>query len=140
MSNISLLKKQHESILEVIKHLEELIENSDFEKSAKDIAYGINNLSGKIKMHLMSEDKYLYPELMNSKNSDIKNTARMFNDEMGSLAGAFADFVQAYNIPAKIIENKSAFVEESAKVFGLVIKRIDKEGGRLYPLLEAGQH
>lgn len=136
MNNLVILKKQHLEVLELMKIIEALIKRGDFEVTAKDIAYNINNMAGKLKVHLVSEDKFLYPNLMSSDNENIKNTAYSFNNEMGSLTESFTSFVKKYNIPSKILQNSGSFTVESKKVFALIFDRINKEDSELYPLLE----
>lgn len=106
MSNLAMLKRQHTEVLEIMNTIETLIRKGDLETTANTIAYNINALSGKLKMHLMSEDKFLYPDLMNSNNKDIKNTAQTLYDEMSGIAGIFTYFVQQYNVPSKILQNR----------------------------------
>lgn len=135
MSNISLLKNQHSEILAVIKSINTLVAQN-LEGNATDIAHNINALSGKLKMHLMSEDQFLYPNLMQSKDKVVSTMAHNFNIEMGDLAGALGVFVQKYNTPFKILENRDAFVTDSKNVFQQITSRIQREDSRLYPLLE----
>ncbi|MDD4509789.1 MULTISPECIES: hemerythrin domain-containing protein [Caproicibacterium] len=133
--NISDLKRQHTEILSLIASIETLsAENID--SAAKDIVYNINTLSGKMKMHLLSEDQFLYPSLMNSSDKRIKETACKFSEEMGGLAGAFQPFVKQYNVPSGITQQKDNFSAESKKVFGLIKERIENEDRKLYPLIE----
>ena len=136
MSNLSMLRKQHTEVFEIMNNIDTLTKKGDLDIIAKDIAYNINALSGKLKMHLMSEDKFLYPTLVNSNSKDIRNTAQIFYNEMGDVAETFTSFVQKYNVPSKILQNKETFHMESKKVFTLVMARINKEDSKLYPLLE----
>lgn len=143
MSNLDMLKKQHEEVLALMKTITVLIADHPEEKS-KEIAFNINALSGKLKMHLMSEDQFLYPSLMQSGNSlmqsgnqTIRNTAQTFNHEMGNLAELFRSFAQKYNTPSKIIQDKIHFITESQKIFQLIEERIKNEDVKLYPLIAA---
>jgi len=135
MSNLDMLKRQHKDILAVINNIEKLIANNSLDTDAKDISYNLNILSGKLKIHLISEDKFLYPQLMNSNNENIWNTAHAFNYEMGSVAESFASFVQRYNVPGKILNNKEGFIAESKIIFDMIKNRINKEDNKLYPLI-----
>lgn len=135
MSNLEMLKKQHGEIHELIENINALI-SADSELKANDIAFHINALSGKLKMHLMSEDKFLYPALMNSSRQEVRDTANKFNHEMGGLAELFGSFVQQYNIPFKILHSKNSFLTDSKKMFSLIEERIRREDGKLYPLAE----
>ena len=90
----------------------------------------------KLKMHLLSEDKYLYPDLMNSHNKVVKETAQKFSDEMGDLANSFQSFVYQFNIPSKILQDENLFINDSKRIFDIIKKRIKSEDKMLYPLLE----
>lgn len=136
MSNLDMLKRQHKDILAVISNIEKLIANGNLDNNAKEISYNLNTLSGKLKIHLLSEDKFLYPQLMNSSKEDVWNTAHAFNYEMGSVAESFASFVQRYNVPGKILNNKEGFIAESKIIFDMIRNRIDKEDHKLYPLIQ----
>lgn len=131
-----MLRKQHTEVLEIMSNIDTLIKKDNLDTSAKDIAYNINALAGKLKMHLMSEDKFLYPNLVSSNSEDIKHTAQTFHNEMGDVAEIFTSFVQKYNVPSKILQNRETFHMESKEVFSLVTARINKEDIKLYPLLE----
>ncbi len=136
MNNLVMLRKQHTEVLEIMSNIDTLIKKNALDTMAKDIAYNINTLSGKLKMHLMSEDKFLYPNLVNSDSKDIKDIAHTFYNEMGDVAEIFTSFVQKYNVPSKILQNRETFHIESKEVFHLVTARINKEDIKLYPLLE----
>ena len=135
MSNLTNLKRQHKEVLSLIEDIETL-SLKGLELFAKDIAYNINALSGKLKMHLLSEDKYLYPDLMNNRNNAVKETAQKFSDEMGDLANSFQSFVYQFNIPSKILQDKNLFINDSKRIFDIIKKRIKSEDKMLYPLLE----
>lgn len=136
MSDLNMLKRQHGDVLTIINNIEGLIANGNLAKDANDISYNINILSGKLKIHLISEDKFLYPRLMNNGKDDIKNTAQAFYNEMGSVADMLASFVKKYNISSKILHDEEGFIKESTKVLNLIHNRISKEDSKLYPLLE----
>lgn len=135
MSNLDMLEKQHEEVLILIHNINQLA-SKGLEDNVKEIAFQINALSGKLKMHLMSEDKFLYPSLTQSSNSTIRNTANAFQKEMGSLAELFLVFSQKYNIAMKITENKESFLSESKQIFQKIESRMKKEDIHLYPLLK----
>ncbi len=135
MSNVDKLKKQHSDILALIQQIDTLA-GQDLKNNAKEIAFQINSLSGKLKMHLMSEDQFLYPSLMNSENSSVKNTAQKFNQEMGGLADKLGQFVQNFNTASKILQNEGTFTVEAKKMFQLIIDRTNREDRQLYPLID----
>ncbi|QIB69537.1 hemerythrin domain-containing protein [Aminipila butyrica] len=135
MSDMSNLKRQHVEMLEVLGQIRGLKEKN-LEDTAQDLSFNINSLAGKLKMHLLSEDQFLYPKLMKSEDTAVKGTSQKFFQEMGGLAEVFQDFVQKYNIPFKILQNKEQFLKESEQVFKAVEDRIQREDKNLYPLAE----
>jgi Hemerythrin HHE cation binding domain. len=60
MKNLDILIRQHEEMLTIIKAIETAAQTSQEDK-AEEIAYNMNALSGKMKMHLLKEDQFLYP-------------------------------------------------------------------------------
>ena len=45
---------------------------NDIAEHAKEIASHMNTLAGKISMHLLMEDKHLYPNLIERGNDEVK--------------------------------------------------------------------
>lgn len=135
MSGLTLLLKQHDEIAELMTGIEKLLAGTVTDSAAKELALKVNTMAGKLKMHLMSEDKHLYPQLMNSDAPSLRNTARQFYTEMGQLAEVFAGYVQNYNVPAKILKDTAAFKADTKKVFEAVRNRIGREDTKLYPLI-----
>ncbi len=135
MKNLDMLKRQHGEMLTLIKIIETAAQTSPEDK-AEEIAYSMNALSGKMKMHLLNEDQFLYPSLAKNEKDIIRTTAQQFNQEMGGLAAEFTLFVQKYNIPSKIIAGKSVLAAESRIIFQMIKERIAREDDKLYPLVE----
>jgi iron-sulfur cluster repair protein YtfE (RIC family) len=136
LGNLDMLKKQHSEVLTMMKNIDTLMIAGPKER-ANEIAFNINALSGKLKMHLMSEDKFLYPMLMQNSCKEVRNTANEFNREMGGLAELFSAFVQQYNTSFKILQRMDSFLTDSKKIFSLIEERIRREDGKLYSLAEA---
>ena len=82
--------EQHKSIGSEIDQIKEIIKRNDFEEHVDEIAHHINTLAGKLKIHLLNEDKYLYPNLKESKDNNVSHLAKEYQDEMGDLALEFS--------------------------------------------------
>jgi hemerythrin-like domain-containing protein len=136
MSNIENLERQHVDIKEEILHIKKAINLDNLEENAMDIAKHISLLAGKLKVHLDSEDKFLYPSLLNSENISIKTIANSYINEMGNLSGAFIEYKNKFNTRSKIMNNQQEFIKESKDVAVNLEKRIHKEDEELYPLLK----
>ena len=135
MNNLDILKKQHGEVLTMIQNIEAL-SKPGLEAKVSEIAYNINALSGKLKMHLMSEDQFLYPALMKSGDTTVRDTAQDFNKEMGNLPSSFNSFIQQYNTPIKITQHRNSFAADSKNIFRLITERIHNEDEKLYPLID----
>ncbi len=134
MINLLSLKRQHEEVAEIVKKIKIIINSGNLGVQAGDTALLLNTLAGKLKIHLNTEDKYMYPELLN-KSGDIRNTAKNYMDEMGHISEAFMEYKERFNTRTKIAANPSAFAEETNRVFTILEGRIAKEETSLYTLL-----
>ena len=125
--------EQHGNIKEEINALRELVKKNPI-KEAAAMALHINKLAGKIKIHLLSEDKYLYPALQNDTDPNARKLAQKYQDEMGTLAAQYTDFKEKYNTQNKIHNNQQDFVSDLLFVLNLIEKRMVKEESELYRL------
>lgn len=135
MASMTNLKRQHVEIINTIKIIDELMKSNDFEKDSKDIAKSISTLAGKLKIHLDTEDKFLYPNLAKHDNISVRNKANKYIDEMGNICKVFTDYKNKFNTKSKIMNSLDEFKKESKYIFDTIKKRISKEDVDLYPLL-----
>ncbi|WFD11337.1 hemerythrin domain-containing protein [Tepidibacter hydrothermalis] len=135
MASMTNLKRQHVEIINTIKIIDKLMKNNDFEKDSNDIAKSISILAGKLKIHLDTEDKFLYPKLAKHDNISVRNKANKYIDEMGSICEVFTDYKNKFNTKSKIMNSLDEFKKESKYIFDTIKKRISKEDIDLYPLL-----
>jgi hypothetical protein len=102
-------------------------------------ARGLRNLlsalAGKLTVHLAMEDKALYPRLVQENVDNSRALADAFQQEMGGLAGTFADYNQKWQLDA-IAADPAGFASETHKVFAAVGRRIARENSELYPLAD----
>ncbi len=127
MVNIESFKRQHEEIGEIIKNIRSLVAEGRPEAKANELALMISTLAGKLKIHLNTEDKYMYPELLNSQSEEVRNTAKAYIDEMGSISETFMAYKERFNTRSKISANLDSFESESDRVFSIIEKRIARE-------------
>ncbi|MFA9398623.1 MAG: hemerythrin domain-containing protein [Clostridiaceae bacterium] len=136
MANIINLQRQHKEILETLNIIKRLIDIGEIETSAMDISVQINQLAGKLKMHLNSEDKYLYPDLLKSESVELKNIANEYINEMGDILVVFTEYKMKFNTRSKILLDTKGFLEQSKIIFSTIENRINKEEIGLYPLIK----
>lgn len=136
MLNIKLLRKQHDDASEIIRYVLEKVNMNTVEEDAMEIGKNISILAGKLKIHLNSEDKWLYPALLKSNNKELKQFYDTYYNEMKDIVDLFTSYKNKYNTQSKIISNINEFKDESIHIFTLLTNRIKKENEHLYTLLE----
>jgi len=136
MANLINLKRQHLEIREVSNLIEKLVAEDNIEKNSEEIAKNISLLAGKIKVHMGYEDRFLYPTLLKSNNSEVKNTTQEYINEMGDIANRFMDFKNNFNTRSKLLNSPKDFLQQHQIIFDDLIKRIEREDLHLYPLAD----
>lgn len=130
------LMEQHLKIRELISDVKTCIKQEKKNENLKLLSYKINKLAGVLRLHLSSEDRYLYPLLMESENQNTKEMAEAFDKSMGGLSNAYISFKTRYNTFEKIAENYDGFVLELESTFEQLLIRLNREDNELYPLVK----
>ena len=134
--NIDNLERQHLEINKLFKKINSTLNLRNIEDGLDELVWDINTLAGKLNIHMRTEDKFLYPELINSNDSNLRNISKEYSDEMGNIHVIFTEFKNQFNTKNKILNDKDKFLIESKKVLVLLENRIDKEDKNLYPKLK----
>lgn len=133
--NLTNYLEQHEGIKQELETVKNLEKKHRLEETAAELALHVNHLAGKMKIHLVSEDKYLYPGLIETGKADIKKAAKEYQEEMGDLFTVFTEFKNKYNTRSKILEGGMLFQKELLDIIAAIERRIQKEEEGLYQLL-----
>lgn len=136
MASITNFNRQHKEILDTIEAIEELINKGTVESNAMDISIKINFLAGKLKIHLDSEDKYLYPDLLKGESIELRKMSTSYMNEMGNILSIFTEYKLKFNTKSKILESTQAFLEQTETIFNTIENRISREERELYPLIK----
>jgi len=134
MSN-QLLKNQHLTIRELLGELEKELRTGNIEEKAFDLSLKISKLSGVLTLHLRSEDNYLYPNLKDAKEPQVRETAAKLYKEMGDLAEEFGKYKSTYMSATKIKANPNEFRQTTLKIIQALKQRLDLEDRKLYVLI-----
>ncbi len=127
----------HKRIAAQIDTITRLAKNGITSDNDTDIAREISKLAGMVTIHLSSEDKFLYPEMLKSSNDDVRKLARDYQSEMNGLAGEFNIFRDKYNTRSGLAENKTNFAQEWTLIKEKLTKRVGREENELYPKYKA---
>jgi hypothetical protein len=135
MINLENMNRQHNTIREEINFiLKEAEKGTNLD--INEIALHINKLAGQLKIHLLEEDKFLYPALFNGTDDEIKKISRLYMQEMGSIDEDYKAFKIKYNIGSKISKDMNTFLEETKEMMKILAVRMDKEDMELYRLIQ----
>lgn len=134
--NVDKFKNDHATVLSAVEDLKRLVK-AGIEANADAISKAVVAMSAKVKLHLASEDQYLYPALAKSANPAVTRLGKQFQDEMGGIAVAYMEFVNRWNLGAKVAAAPEDFRAHANAIFKALHQRIQRENKELYPLAEA---
>lgn len=135
MINMENFMRQHKDIIEELNYIEKIVNNRDYLNHLDDFVSHINNLAGKLKIHLNSEDKFLYPNLIDGEDIELKNMANDYINEMGNIADTFTIYKNEFNTKSKINEKIDTFISRTKPILSEIKNRILKEENELYKLV-----
>ena len=135
MTDTTNLERQHQDFFDLIGKITIYKSEQQVKDNAAAISLLLSQLSGKLNIHITTEDRFLYPDLMNHTNPKVKVMGQAFQSEMGGLAAAFVEFKNTFMTASKISNQPGTFLIESQKVFKVLNNRIVRENKELYPLL-----
>lgn len=127
------LERQHKEIKELLFGIKEQINLDNSAINLDALVKNINTLAGKVKIHMNSEDKFLYPTLINGEDQNLKQLAKDYSDEMGNIFMEFNNYKSQFNTKTKILNDLDEFSKESKRIISLLENRISKEDMNLYP-------
>ena len=137
MANINNLERQHLEIKDSVLIIKQGVNSKDINTNIDILVREINILAGKLNIHMNSEDKFLYPTLIKSDDKDLKQIAKQYSEEMGSIHTGFNSFKSKFNTKTKILSDVDGFLKESKEIIKLLEERISKEENHLYPKIKS---
>ena len=136
MAKSDRFRQQHEELLGLANELAGELDSDKLASDATTARSALSKLAGKLVLHLGAEDKYLYPDLMASKDAETQKTAQAFVEEMGGIAEAFIAYKDKWTTASAIQSNVAGFIDETKAIYGALANRIDKENNILYPMMD----
>ncbi len=134
--NIDNNRRQHKELRLLIAAIGDLLETQQWEVRASELSSKVDTLAGRIKIHLVAEERFVYPRLAESDQEDIRGMASSFQAEMGVLGGEIAAYREQYDTAGKILEDPQRFARETLRMIGVLSHRLDQEDDLLYPLAQ----
>lgn len=133
--DVTNLKRQHREVIDLIDYVLNNVKNNTVDKNLDQVVKSINIISGKLKVHLLNEDKHLYPYLLNSSDAALNMFGKKYFEEMKEVSKGYEDYKCKYNTSSKIKQNIEEFKEDTKRIFGALSNRVEREERELYPLL-----
>ena len=133
--DLATLERQHNEIKEVIANIKQIIDNDKIDEDAAEIAKQISMLTGKLRVHLTTEDNSMYPYLLETGSDQVKILAKEYADEMGHISEGFMHYKDQFNTRTKIINNPKEFLAQTKEVFKVLEERMSKEDTHLYKFI-----
>ncbi|MBN8216408.1 MAG: hemerythrin domain-containing protein [Spirochaetes bacterium] len=131
------LRQEHQALLKLVGDL-----STGIQATACDAALGkqcrdqLVQLGAQLNIHLIAEDKMVYPDLAAGKDAVAAETARRFMAEMGQIGEAFKKFMKKYPAGATIEAQYAVFCADLKEIFKVIGARITREEAELYPLVD----
>lgn len=133
--DVTNLKRQHREVIDLVDYILNNVKNNTVDKNLDQVVKSINIISGKLKVHLLNEDKHLYPYLLNSSDAALNMFGKKYSEEMKEVSKGYEDYKSKYNTSSKIKQNIEEFKEDTKRIFGALSNRVEREEKELYPLL-----
>jgi hypothetical protein len=134
MTDLAKLRHQQAQILRLLPRFEGLIIQLRPPRQLHLLALR-HELSLILVDHLNAADRMLYPRLLASDDEEVAAVARSFGEQMGGLAGIYADYCRRWSADV-MAANWAAYCSESRKLIDALTTRISRERRDLFPLLE----
>lgn len=136
MINLTNLNRQHEAIKEELQFIRSELKKGGKLINTAEAALHISKLAGIMKIHMLEEDRFLYPGLLQSSDTELQDMSRQYIAEMGDLAVEYTEFKNKYNVGSKILRSSDTFITEADEMLQTIEKRIVKEDNELYDLVK----
>ena len=130
-------RDDHQKLLTLVGEINTLTTGGpeNIKSNAQKIGHTLARLSGILKMHLASEDQFLYPKLAGHSDPKLSGMAKAFQEEMGSITDVYKAFSTKWNM-GTIEASPVEFNNECKEVFKVIGMRINREENELYKAYE----
>lgn len=136
--DVEILKAQHRRIIRLASALGGVAESLKTPEDAGRARELMGVLNAALVEHLAIEDGELYPVLMTSHDSAVRQLAQDYVDDMGAVSGAWTHYFNEWT-QAKIVSDRSRFATATKGLIGALAHRVAREDDTLYPAMEAAE-
>ena len=135
MSETEKYREGHDQLLNISKEISTLLIEERISRDPKAVRRGLSKLAAKLRVHLLLEDKSLYPILQSHSDEKVRALTNRFAYEMGGISDEFNDYMCKWST-STIKENATSFINETKSLFDVLSERIRQENTELYALVD----
>lgn len=128
-------KEQHIEILGLIKDMERYC-NKGITNHKDELSRGLMMLRFKVKLHLATEDKFLYPAIGTQPNAAVSHLSGFMREEMTGISTDFLMFSTRWERADAIYTKADRFYEDTTHIIKVLRHRIQHENTEFYPAIE----
>lgn len=128
------LKNDHQELVALFEQIGRTYEARRFH----EIPALLTAFKTRLEAHLLTENVRFYNYVESTLRDDAENLSliRDFRREMNTIARGVIDFVKKYQQPLVTMAERGAFIADYRHVGALLVQRIEREEGSLYPLYQ----
>jgi hypothetical protein len=136
VADIDGLAQQHDEIAALLKKLTNHEDDRDIMDNAMGLSLTLGKLAGKMYLHILTEERILYPALLSLRNESVRETCKKYSTAMDNIVQRFRRYRAAYSSAGKIFAHPAAFRYRTTAIANILIQRFEDEQLVLYPILE----
>lgn len=129
-------RRQHDELLQVVGEMQRLFDVGRLATDANAARTLLSQLEVGLRVHLLMEDRAMYPKLTSHEDPTIAGIAKRYRDEMGGLTAAFGAYTKRWSTAGEIQRDAAGFISESKAIFDALRTRIERENDDLYALVD----
>lgn len=143
MDSFKSLARQHREILDLAAKIKRMCADAPltadygsslWETTLKKLRNSLVVLIGKLKIHILIEDNYLYPLLFSATEPEVKILAVNYSSEMEAFKPMLEGFAATKLEPDSIRNAPPQFIHETLQIIDALEQRIETENQNLYGL------
>jgi hemerythrin-like domain-containing protein len=132
MARTTRFREQHNELLQLAGQLQLLLDANDLKRDGAPARAILNNIMGKLLVHVSVEDKVLYPELQRHTDPVVSRLANKFSSEMKNTAAALVKYNEKWSLAIRISSDPMGFISETKQILSALKDRIKRENNELY--------
>jgi hypothetical protein len=136
VSNTERYRGQHAEIMRLASDLKRRLIPASLAADCAPVHTILGQLGGKLFVHLAAEDSVLYPKLLRSPDTTIREVAQDFVDEMQPISKAFKAYAIRWGTSRAIQSDVQGFITETRKILAALDERMRCEHTDLYALVD----